>query len=117
VPAAIGAKVGRPDARVIALAGDGGVLFSITELAAAAQEGLALPVVVVDNGGYGEIRNEMRDRGDEPLGVDFPGLDFAALGRALNCHGVRADTGDEIGAALASAFAADRPTVIHVRGA
>ena len=87
VPAAIGAKLGRPDARVAALAGDGGVLFSVTELAAAAQEGLAVPVVIVDNSGYGEIRNEMRDRGDEPLGVDFPGLDFAALGRALNCHG------------------------------
>ncbi len=117
VPAAIGAKLGRPDARVAALAGDGGVLFSVTELAAAAQEGLAIPVVIVDNSGYGEIRNEMRDRGDEPLGVDFPGLDFAALGRALNCHGVRADTGGEIRAALEAAFAADRPTVIHVPGA
>ncbi len=87
LPAAIGAKLGRPEDRVLALAGDGGVLFSIAELAAAAQEGLALPVVVVDNSGYGEIRNEMRDRGDTPLGVDFAGLDFAALGRAFNCHG------------------------------
>ncbi len=76
---------------MLALAGDGGVLFSIAELAAAAQERLALPVVVVDNSGYGEIRNEMRDRGDAPLGVDFPGLDFAALGRAFNCHGVTRD--------------------------
>ena len=117
VPAAIGAKLGRPDARVAALAGDGGVLFSVTELAAAAQEGLAVPVIVVDNSGYGEIRNEMRDRGDEPLGVDFPGLDFAALGRALNCHGLRADGREEIRAALEAAFAADRPTVIHVLGA
>jgi len=115
VPAAIGAKLGRPEARVVALAGDGGVLFSIAELAAAAQEGLALPVVVVDNGGYGEIRDEMAGRGDAPLGVDFPGLDFAALGRALNCHGVRADAAAPFRDALAAAFAADRPTVIHVR--
>ena len=117
VPAAIGAKLGRPDARVAALAGDGGVLFSVTELAAAAQERLAIPVVIVDNSGYGEIRNEMRDRGDEPLGVDFPGLDFAALGRALNCHGLRAEGREEIRDALEAAFAADRPTVIHVLGA
>ena len=102
LPAAIGAKLGRPDAPVAALAGDGGVLFSVTELAAAAQERLALAVVVVDNGGYGEIRNEMRDRGDAPLGVDFPGVDFAALARSLNCHGIRADDDDAVRAALAA---------------
>ena len=100
-----------PGDRVLALAGDGGVLFSVAELAAAAQERLALPVVVVDNSGYGEIRNEMRDRGDIPLGVDFPGLDFAALGRAFNCHGEPPTSPDDIRAALERAFAADRPTV------
>ena len=114
MPAAIGAKVGRPDARVAALAGDGGVLFSVSELASAAQERLAIAVVVVDNLGYGEIRNEMNERGDDPLGVDLAGLDFAALGKALNCHGLRAEGEAEIRAALERAFAADRPTVIHV---
>ena len=114
IPAAIGAQLGRPEARVAALAGDGGVLFSIAELASAAQERLPLPVVVVDNGGYGEIRDEMAARGDAPLGVDFPALDFAALGRALNCRGARADEPAAFRDALERAFAADRPTVIHV---
>ena len=114
LPAAIGAKLARPDDRVLALAGDGGVLFSVAELAAAAQERLALPVVVVDNSGYGEIRNEMRERGDAPLGVDFAGLDFAALGRAFNCHGATVTSPDEIRDVIEHAFAADRPTVIHV---
>ena len=71
-------------------------------------------MVVVDNSGYGEIRNEMRDRGDTPLGVDFAGLDFAALGRAFNCHGESATAAGDIRDALERAFAADRPTVIHV---
>ena len=114
VPAAIGAKVGRPGARVLALAGDGGVMFSIAELAAAAHARLPLPVVIVDNAGYGEIRNEMRERGDEPLGTELPSPDFPALGRALGCHGMRADTPDDVEEALAKAFAADRPTVVHV---
>ena len=96
---------------MLALAGDGGVLFSIAELAAAAQEGLALPVVVVDNSGYGEIRNEMRERGDAPLGVDFAGLDFAALGRAFNCHGESATAAGASATRSSGAFAADRPTV------
>ena len=99
---------------MLALAGDGGVLFSVAELAAAAQERLALPVVVVDNSGYGEIRNEMRERGDAPLGVDLAGLDFAALGRAFNCHGATVTAPGEIRDVIERAFAADRPTVIHV---
>ena len=114
VPAAIGAKVGRPDAPVIALSGDGGLMFTVAELAAAAQARLALPVVVVDDSGYGEIRRGMLERGDEPLGVDLESPDFAALGRALGCHGVLAGSGTAVGEALASALQADRPTVIHV---
>jgi acetolactate synthase-1/2/3 large subunit len=114
VPAAAGAKVGRPEARVVALSGDGGLMFTVGELAAAAQARLALPIVVVDNHGYGEIRREMDERGDAPLGVDFDSPDFPALARALGCHGVQAATRAELDEALARAFAADRPTVIHV---
>ena len=108
IPAGIGAKVGRPSARVVALSGDGGAMFTIAELAAAAQARLALPVVVFDNGGYGEIRHEMRERGDEPLGVDFDSPDFAALGRALGCHG-RAGR-DGRGAGRRRSSAPSRPT-------
>jgi acetolactate synthase-1/2/3 large subunit len=115
LPAAIGAKVARPEARVVALHGDGGVMFSIAELAAAAELRLALPVVVVDNGGYGEIRNEMDDRGDTVHAVALGSPDFAALGRALGCHGVTLADGSGLAEVLETAFAADRPTVVHVR--
>jgi len=57
----------------------------------------------------------MRCRGDPPLGVDFAGLDFSAHGRAFNCHGETVAAPDDIRDALERAFAADRPTVIHVR--
>jgi thiamine pyrophosphate-dependent acetolactate synthase large subunit-like protein len=114
VPAAAGARVGRPDARVLALSGDGGLMFTVGELAAAADAGLGFPVVVVDNAGYGEIRREMAERGDPPLGVDFASPDFPALARALGCHGVHATTRAELDDALERAFAADRPTVVHV---
>ena len=51
--------------------GDGGVMFTIAELAAAAQARLAIPVIIVDNGGYGEIRNEMADRHDAVHAVEL----------------------------------------------
>jgi thiamine pyrophosphate-dependent acetolactate synthase large subunit-like protein len=115
LPAAIGAKLGRPEARVIGLLGDGGIMFTIAELASAAQLRLPIPVVVVDNAGYGEIRNEMAERGDPVHAVDLDTLDFAALGRVLGCEGAAVDDEDSLADALERGFAADRPTVLHVR--
>ncbi len=115
LPAGIGAKVGNPDAPVLVLHGDGGLMFSVAELATAAELGLALPIVVVDNGGYGEIRNEMDDR-DEPIhAVALGSPDFVLLAQALGCHGVRAESAVEAAAAVDKAFRADRPTLIHIR--
>lgn len=114
LPAAIGAKVAAPDRQVVAVLGDGGVMFTLPELAAAAVERLALPVIVVDNGGYGQIRTNMTRRGYSPLGVDIPSPDFAAVGRALGCHGVTIDDPRHLAEELAKALAADRPTVLHI---
>lgn len=114
LPAAIGAKVGSPDRPVVAMLGDGGVMFTVQELAAAADLAIALPVLVVDNRGYGEIRNEMLDRDDPVHAVTFGGTDFAALGRAMGCHGVSLDGPQGLGSAVTDALAADRPTVIHL---
>jgi acetolactate synthase-1/2/3 large subunit len=90
-------------------------MFTVAELATAADLRLPLPVVVVDNAGYGEIRNEMRDRDDPVHAVDLPSPDLAAVGRALGCHGVTLDGPDGLADAVTRALAADRPTVVHVR--
>ncbi|GAA3680467.1 5-guanidino-2-oxopentanoate decarboxylase [Nocardioides ginsengisoli] len=120
LPAGIGAKVGNPDRPVVAMLGDGGVMFTVAELATAAELAIALPVVIVDNSGYGEIRNEMADRGDPIHAVTFPAPDFAALGRAVGCLGVTVDLGADgtpadLTMAVRDALVAERPTVIHVR--
>ena len=73
---------------------------SVAELAAAAQAGLALPVVVVDNGGYGEIRRAMLERGDTPLAVDLGHPDFPGLARSLGCHGVTTEDPERLTAEL-----------------
>ncbi|MDN5796581.1 MAG: 5-guanidino-2-oxopentanoate decarboxylase [Intrasporangium sp.] len=114
LPAAIGAKVAHPDRPVVALLGDGGVMFTVAELATAAGLGQPLPVVIVDNSGYGEIRNEMIDRDDPVRAVTFPAPDFAALGRALGCHGVTVTAASSLADAVREALAADTTTVIHV---
>ena len=115
LPAGIGAKVANPGAPVLVLQGDGGIMFTVAELATAAELGIALPIVIVDNGGYGEIRNEMADR-DEPVhAVALGSPDFPALARAMGCHGVAVAEPSELAAAIKTALDADRPTVLHIR--
>jgi len=113
LPAAIGAKVAEPGRPVVALVGDGAAMFSIQELVTATEQRLPIPVVVVDNGGYAEIREQMLDRGIEPQGVDLARPDFAAMARAIGAHGVVAETAEETGPLAAAALDSDRPTVIY----
>ncbi len=113
LPAAIGAKVADPSRPVIALVGDGAVMFSIQELATAAEQRLSIPVIVVDNGGYAEIREQMKDRDIEPQAVDLPRVDLPAVARAMGGSGVRAESVDDLGRLAAAALAADGPTLIH----
>ncbi|MFG2887539.1 5-guanidino-2-oxopentanoate decarboxylase [Streptomyces sp. NPDC048297] len=114
LPAAIGAKTADPDRPVVALSGDGGLQFSVQELATAVQLRLPLPVVVFDNGGYGEIRDEMLARGDRPTAVDLPSVDLTALARAYGGHGMRADSPDALAEALRKALVTAGPTLITV---
>jgi acetolactate synthase-1/2/3 large subunit len=114
LPAAIGAKLARPDRRVAAVMGDGGLMFTVQELATAAQLGLPLPLVVSVNGGYGEIRREMVEQGFAPLGVELGTPDLPAVARALGGAGVALEDAQELPAALETAFAHPGPTLIAV---
>jgi thiamine pyrophosphate-dependent acetolactate synthase large subunit-like protein len=114
LPAAIGAKLaGAPQA--IAIDGDGGFVFTATEIATAAQLRLCVPVVVFDDGGYGEIRAEMLARGVPPIGVDMEPVDFPALSRALGGAGEWIPYEETpLSEALARALERPGPTVLAI---
>jgi acetolactate synthase-1/2/3 large subunit len=114
LPAAIGAKLARPGQRVAAVLGDGGIMFTIAELATAAELKLPLPVVVSINGGYGEIRREMDELGFSPLGVELGAPDLPAVCRALGGHGVALADAGGLPEALEEAFERPGPTLIAV---
>jgi thiamine pyrophosphate-dependent acetolactate synthase large subunit-like protein len=114
LPAAIGASLAAPDRPVVALVGDGALMFCLQELATAVDLALPLPIVVVDNGGYGEIRDQQAARSIPPVGVDLPTPDLVALAAAFGAHGVRAHAPGALTALVADALSADRPTLIHL---
>jgi thiamine pyrophosphate-dependent acetolactate synthase large subunit-like protein len=113
-PNAVGAKVARPDLPIVVLAGDGGVMFTIQELITAAELGLAIPLVIWDNGGLKQIQDDMRARSIPLVGVEGRNPDFVALAGSLGCHGVVATSLEHAVEAVNAGFAADRPTVIVV---
>ena len=114
LPDAIGAKLARPDAPVVAFAGDGGFMFTLQELVTGGELGLALPIILWNNDGLKQIQDDMKLRDIELVGVTGINPDFLALARACHCHATRADTAEALSAAIDSAFAADRPTLIEV---
>jgi len=114
LPAAIGAKIACPEVPAIVVVGDGGFLFTAQELVAAAEARLPLPVVIVDNHGYAEIKQGMEERGIPPMAVDRPFVDFPALGRAFGGLGFSVGSVDELCARALDALRAEGPTVISI---
>jgi acetolactate synthase-1/2/3 large subunit len=114
LPAAIGAKVASPERDVVAVLGDGALMFSVQELATAVEQRLDLAIVVVDNGGYGEIQQNQADRGIAPIGVRLHQPDWAALADAFGGHGVRVTSADGVAGAVAAAIAEPGVSLVHI---
>ncbi len=115
LPAAIGAKLADPARPGIAIAGDGGFLFTLPDLATAVDQRLGLPVIVWNNAGYGQIRDDMRARGQAEIGVELTNPDFVALGRSFGCEACCPENLDDLRSALTQALTLDKPTVIELR--
>ncbi len=82
-PAALGAAVADPTRPVLAVSGDGGALYSIAELATARQHGLDVTWLIVDDGGYGILREYMTDAYGEATATDLTRPDFVALAESF----------------------------------
>lgn len=111
VPAALGARLARPDAPVVAVVGDGGFAMSIHGLMVAVQERLPIAVVVFNNGALGWVLHGM---GDRAVAAGFDDFDHAAIARSLGCDGVRVTTPGELATALDRVGDSPVPLVIDV---
>ncbi|WP_374710093.1 5-guanidino-2-oxopentanoate decarboxylase [Halomonas koreensis] len=116
LPAALGASLARPDLPVVALVGDGGVMFTLPELACAVEERLPVVILLWHNQGYEEIRRFMDDAGVTRLGVDIQAPDFPAVAGGFGCPAARVADPGELAEALA-ARPADGPLLIEVDAA
>ena len=116
VPGAIGVQAAFPERRVVALCGDGGFMFCSNELATAAQHGLNVIVVVVNDGCLRQIRTrqERRYGPGRACAADLQNPDFAAYARACRCWGRQVNTLEAFEPALVEALEAGRPALLEV---
>jgi acetolactate synthase-1/2/3 large subunit len=114
LPAALGAKLARRERPVVAVIGDGGLQFTIGELATAVELALPLPVLVWNNRGYSEIKRYMAERGIPQIGVDIYTPDFLAIARGFGCAAARAESLEELSGLLQEANQRPGPTVIEI---
>lgn len=114
-PMAIGAKLARPSAKVVAIVGDGGFGHCWSELEAARRLGIDVIVIVLNNGilGYQVIGEKMSFGLHTDAAVFFP-VDHAAIARACDCFGEQVAVAADLKPALERALAAGRPALIDL---
>ncbi|MEV7181335.1 thiamine pyrophosphate-binding protein [Kitasatospora sp. NPDC093679] len=110
-PAALGAAAALPGRPVLAVSGDGGAMYSIAELATARQHDLNVTWLIVDDGGYGILREYMTDTFGEATATELARPDFLRLAESFGVPAVPT-TPETLHADLAAALATPGPTVV-----
>ncbi|WP_055699400.1 MULTISPECIES: thiamine pyrophosphate-binding protein [Streptomyces] len=110
-PAALGAAAADPSHPVLAVSGDGGAMYSIAELATAKQYDLPVTWLIVDDGGYGILREYMSDAFGEATATELARPDFVALAESFGVPGVRTSP-ETLRDDLAKALAEPGPSVV-----
>lgn len=115
LPAAIAAKLARPDERVLLFVGDGSLGMSLGEIETAVREKTPIAIVVMNDKSYGNIKQEeLHYHGPRYIGVDFTDVDFAGVAKAMGADGERVERPQDVTPALQRALAADRPYLVDL---
>ena len=114
MPAAIGAALADPTRKVICLAGDGGLQFTLGEMGTAMEVNANLVVLLLNNNGYGEIKSAMLAADVEPVGVDLHTPDFVALALSYGWKAQRFAYGVDASILAQAVSIASGPTLIEL---
>lgn len=118
MPAAVGIAYAKRDRKVIAVIRDGSAMYSIQSLWSAAQHGLKVTFVVLNNGCYAAMKRHAAlvgfGGGEKVVGIDIPGIRFDQLASAQGCAGTRVVDAEGLRASLQSALHGSGPTLVEV---
>jgi acetolactate synthase-1/2/3 large subunit len=112
LPAAIGAKIARPERPVVCLSGDGGLLMCLHELATVTQEDLDITLVVSNNSDYAVISKQLANTETPAFAWDSP--DFPTIAEGFGWDATSVDDREGLAAALDGALDSENPTLVDV---
>jgi benzoylformate decarboxylase len=116
LPASVGVALARPQAKVIALLGDGSSMYAIQALWTAACHGLPITFIIVNNRGYEALNHFGRIFGIQDVqGTTIQGLDFVALARGHGVEALAVESAEALDAGLTTALSSRRPFLLDVR--
>ena len=112
---ALGAKVAKPEVPVISVAGDGGFMFGVQELATAVQHKIGVILVLFNNNLYGNVR-EMQENlyGNRVIATDLHNPDFVKMAHAFGANAVKVKNYEDMRKAIQDAKGESLPTLIEV---
>jgi acetolactate synthase-1/2/3 large subunit len=112
---ALGVAHARRDVPVISISGDGGALFTITELATAVHHNIPLTTVIFNDHAFGNVRRLQMDNYDSRLiASDLSSPDFVSLAQSFGAQGLLATSPNQLRAAIETAILHDGPSIIEV---
>lgn len=114
IPAAIGAKIGKPNSNVACLVGDGGAAFTLSELQTASQLNLGIPFIVWNNHGYEEIDKAMRTETEDQYYSSPTPPNFALLAQSFSMKYQQPKNLAEFTDTLHSAYLDSSPIIIEI---
>ncbi|WP_370224544.1 thiamine pyrophosphate-binding protein [Cytobacillus sp.] len=114
LPTAIGAQMGCKDRQVVLLAGDGGFMVNVGEMATAVQEDLPLIVILFDDAGYGVLRNIQDAAYGRQVAVDLVSPDFVLLAQSMGFASAKIGSSEEFASELEKAMDRRKPSMIVV---
>ncbi|WP_257350527.1 thiamine pyrophosphate-binding protein [Pseudalkalibacillus decolorationis] len=114
LPTAIGAQIGCQDRSVVLMAGDGGFMVNVGELATAAEENLPIIIVLFDDEGYGVLRNIQDAAYGRRVAVDLLSPDFVMLAKSMGIAAEKVNSPEEFSTELQAAVSRQKPSMIVV---
>jgi thiamine pyrophosphate-dependent acetolactate synthase large subunit-like protein len=114
-PIALGAKLGRPAAPVVAIHGDGGYLMNAHELETAVRHGINVVTIVMNNNCWGSEKAYQRAfYGGRYIGCDIGNPRYDAFARLFGAEGYYAETPGQVGEAVRAALGCGKPAVVEI---
>jgi len=114
LPGAMAARAVHPDRPIVLVSGDGAITFTVAELESAARQQMPFVAIVADDQQWGiSVTGHIAQFG-EPLNSLLGPTQLDRVAEGFGCQGLRAETFEEVTAAIGKGLQADRPTLIHV---